>query len=811
METITRDLIYAVRLLRQRPIFALIAAASVAIGIGATTVIASVIDKLLLQPPAGIAASDRVVDMGRRTGGRGFDSFSYPEIMDVRSQSQTLDHVAGWRFAPLSFSTGQESERIMGLAASAEYFPALGLTPALGRFYSLDEDRVPGANPVAVLSHRFWRDRLGADPNAVGSTIDINRRRFTVVGVLPEAFRGHVTAVEPAVYFPLTMWGISRPDMNDWTERRSSWLTAIARLAPGATLEQANAELQTMFARMPDRDTSAFNQRSAAVVTLGAVPGGGRTPITAFLGLLMGLVGIVLLITCANVAGMMIARAIAREREMAIRLAIGSSRSAIIRQLVIESVLLFAIGGLGGLALAVWGANALSSIQLPVPIPVELDFRPDLRVMAAGFVVAMATGIIFGLAPALQASRADVVTVLKAESARRGSRGGRLRRVFVTAQIAMSLILLASAGLFLRSLQKATSVDVGFDPTGVQMVSFDLILDGYDENRGQAFQNALLQRVRALPGVTAVGLGTDLPLDLGISESPMLPEGFTGPEDRGIGSAFSRVGGDYFATLRIPLQQGRVFGPEDGPSARRVAVISRSFADVAWPGQDPIGKSVRPLYDQAGAESMTVIGVVADVKHKSVMDEPQPTIYLPVTQDYTSEMTLLVQGAGVSPAALRAAILEVDPRLSLSLIQPLADYAAIGTMPQRIAAGLTSALGMLALLLSAMGVYGVIAFMVTRRTREIGTRIALGAERTHVLKLIARDGIRLAAPGLIIGLIASLAIGRLARSFILGVAPADPLTFTLVPLTLLAAIALACLAPARRAAAIQPIQALKME
>ncbi|MEX2284071.1 MAG: ABC transporter permease [Gemmatimonadota bacterium] len=810
MESFSRDLVYALRLLRQRPVFALIAAASVAIGIGATTVIASVIDKLLLQPPPGISASDRVVDMGRSTGGRGFDSFSYPEIMDVRAQSQTLDHVAAWRFTPLSFSTGRESERIMGLAASAEYFAALGLTPALGRFYTLDEDRVPGANPVAVLSYRFWRDRLGADAKAVGSTIEINRRRFTVVGVAAEAFRGHVTAVEPAVYFPLTMWSIARPGMNEWNQRRSSWITAVARLAPGATMAQANAELQTLFARMPDRDTSAFNQRSASVVSLGAVPGGGRTPITAFLGLLTGLVGVVLLITCANVAGMMIARAMAREREIAIRLAIGSSRVAIVRQLVIESLLLFGIGGLGGLALAFWGADALSSIHLPVPIPIELDFRPDLRVLLAGLALAMVTGIVFGLAPALQASKADVITVLKAESARKGSRGGRMRRAFVTGQIALSLILLASAGLFLRSLQRATQVEVGFDPTGVQMVTFDLVMDGYDETRGQAFQQTLLQRVGALPSVTAVGIGTDLPLDLGISEQPMLPEGRNDPADRGIGSAFSRVGGGYFTTLRIPVLQGRVFGPEDTGDSRPVAVISKAFAEEAWPGENPIGKRVRQV-DGDAVEWMTVIGVVADVKHKSVMDEAQSTIYTPLTQDYTSDVTLLVQGTAVSPANLRAAILEFDPKLSFSLIQSLAEYTGIGTMPQRIAAWLTTVLGLLALLLSAMGVYGVIAFMVTRRTREIGTRMALGAERAHVLKLIVRDGVRLAAPGLIVGMIAALAIGRVARSFILGVAPADPLTFTLVPLTLLMAIGLACWAPARRAASIQPIQALKTE
>ena len=697
----------------------------------------------------------------------------------------------------------------MGLAASAEYFSALGLSPALGRFYSSVEDRDPGSHALVVLGHQFWQNRLGGDRNILGRTIDINRRRFTIVGVAPADYRGHVVGVNPDVYFPLTMWSIARAGFDSWTARRASWVTTLARLREGASIEQANAELAAIFQRMPDRPADARNQRGATVQSLTAVPGGGRAVIAGFLSLLLGLVVLVLLITCANVAGMLIARATAREREVAIRLAIGSSRAAIVRQLMLESLLLFALGGLGGLALARWGAQAISRIQLPVPIPVALDFRANLTVLLTGLALALATGLLFGLAPALQASRASVVGALKSESTRARSRGGRLRRTFVIAQIAFSLILLACSGLFLRSLQRATRIESGFHAPGVHTVMVNLQMDGYDETRGAVFQQTLVERLAAHAGVERAAWVEDLPLDLSINENTVFPERSNAPaQDEGIDAAFSRASAGYFATLRIPLLAGREFRSEDVRTAPGVIIVSRSFAEEVWPGQDPLGKSVRfALNDPA---PMTVVGVVGDVKHKTLMDVTQPTVYLPLAQRYEPAMYLVVRGA-ITPVALRAAILQADPRLSFSLIQPLDQYTSLGTMPQRIAATLTTSLGLLALLLSALGVYGVVAFMVAQRTREIGTRMALGADRARVLRLVVADGLRLAAPGLVIGLLAAVGIGQLVRSFILGVAPLDPFTFTLVPIMLLAVVALACWAPARRAASVQPIQALKSE
>ncbi|HSL70096.1 MAG TPA: ABC transporter permease, partial [Longimicrobiales bacterium] len=625
MNHLLADLKFAVRLLRQRPLFALVAALSIAVGVGVTTTIFSVFNALLLKSPPGVQQPERIVELGRTDRRGGFDTFSWPEVMAMQGQSKQLSAIAAWRMSPMSFSAGRESERVMGMAASAQYFEVFGLKPALGRFYGPSEDRLAGSNYVVVLSHRFWTNRLAADPAIVGRTIDLNRRAFTVVGIAPEDFRGHVPAVGPDVYFPITMFGVVRPGFDGWELKQASWVTAVGRLGTGASITSANAELATIFARLWS-EVDARERRGALAVTYGPIPEGGRGPITNFLSLLLALVGFILLITCANVAGMLIARAAAREKELAIRLAIGCSRAALVRQLVIESVLLFAIGGAAGVLFARWSASALTSIQLPVPIPLDLDFSADLRVLGFGLALALITGLVFGLAPALQASRPALTHALKSESSRRSSRGGRLRRGFVMAQVALSLVLLASAGLFLRSLQRAARIETGFDARNVYTLSFDLSMDGYDDARGEQFQARVLERLRAVPGVSSVAYAEDLPLDFSINEMPVAPEGWRDPAGReAMGTAFSAVGGDYFDALRIPLLRGRVFGPQDVKAAAPVAVVSRIFAERAWPGHDPIGRRVR--LRGFTDESLTVIGMVADVKNQMLMETTEPMIY----------------------------------------------------------------------------------------------------------------------------------------------------------------------------------------
>jgi predicted permease len=541
------------------------------------------------------------------------------------------------------------------------------------------------------------------------------------------------------------------------------------------------------------------------------VPTAGRAPARAFLGVLLALVGLVLLATCVNVAGMLLARATAREQDIAVRLALGAPRRALIRQLVMESTTLFLIGGVAGLALAVWGTRLLSLIRIPAPFPIEVNLRPDGLVLAAGLAAALVTGIVFGLAPAWQVTNPDILGALRRRGVWRVGGAGRLRRTLVAGQVGLSLALLLTAGLFLRSLDKAAGIDPGFSPRGVTMVSFDLEMDGYDATRGAAFQQTVLEHLRAAPGVEAAGFADDLPLDLSIAETPAWPEGWAGGPDDYVNTAFTVASDGYFETVAIRLLAGRVFDASDGPGAGLVAVVSREFAERVWPGEPAVGKRVR--FGGPDAPWRTVVGVVGDVKTVTLSAETRPSLYLPLAQEYQPRQTLLVRGASATATAAQATriIRSLDPKLSHTPAQPLAALTALGIMPQRIGAVAGAALGGLALLLAALGIYGVVAFTVTQRQREMGIRMALGATRRSVSTLVLVGALRLAAPGVVLGLVGGAALGLLIRGFILGVAPLDPVAFGGVALVVVAMVLLAGWAPARRAAGVEPMEALRAE
>ncbi|HUH13310.1 MAG TPA: ABC transporter permease [Longimicrobiales bacterium] len=813
MEPVLQDLRLALRFLRSRPLFALTAIVSLAIGTGATTAVFSIGNALLLKTPPGLGEPERVVEVGRTRGGQGFDSFTYPDFLDYREQATPLEHLAAWRMAQLSFSAGGEAERVQGLLVSANYFDALGVRPARGRSFLPEEDVGPGTQAVVVVSHRFWRDRLGGDPGVIGRAIDLNRQSFTVVGVAPEAFRGHVAALPPDVYVPLLMApALTHESPGIFENRNASWFHAVGRLAPGATLEQANAALATVAARNAQRFPETHEHRGARALALGPVPGGGRGPVTAFLAFILALSGVVLLVTCANVAGMLLARAAGREKEVAVRLALGAGRGRLVAQLVTEALTLFLIGGAAGLAIAYGATAALGRIPLPGGLPFDLRFTPDVRVLAFGLGVALLTGVLFGLAPALQATRPELVPALRDEGRSARSRAGRLRRTFVAAQVALSALLLVSSGLFLRALHWAAEADVGFDATGVEMMALDLSIDGYEEEAGAAFYARLLEEARAIPGAASAALALDLPLDLSAHEAPVYPEGWEEREPARLPAGFNTVSAGYFTTLRIPLLRGRDFGPSDVAGGPPVVVVSRELARRAWGDEDPIGKRLR--WSGPSQPLLTVVGVVEDTPNQMVTDGRQAMAYLPLTQAYRPGLSLLVRSrlAGVSLAApMRAAVRELDARLSLTPVEPVVRYTRLGTLPQRIAAGLSAALGGLALLLSGIGIYGVVAFAVAQRTREIGVRMALGARRAQVLRLILRGGLGMGVPGLIVGTVLAFALSRLIRGFLLGVPPGDPVTFGGVAVLLLAVVLLGSWVPARRAARVEPMRALRGE
>ena len=817
MDEIRQDIRYALRGLRQKPLFAMVAILSIAIGVGANATIFSVVNALLLRAPRGIGEPQRVVEVGRTSQGRGFDTFSYPELQSIATDVRSFDRVAGTRSAPMSYTgSSGAGERVMAMAVGSPYFDVMGTTPYKGRFFLAEEDAVANTSFVVVVSHAFWRKQMNSRADAVGATVELNRQPFTVIGIARPEFASHVPLVQTDLYIPLTTFGVARRDFNEFASWRSSWVTAVARLAPGVTVDGASRELASHFDKLRGQRPDIYGarsdgQRSARAAQLTGVPAAGHGPITAFLSLLMGLVALVLLTTCANVAGMLIARAAGREREIAIRLALGSGRSRLVRQLVIESVALFVIGGALGVLLSTWGLRAIASLTLPVPVTLHLDFSPDTRVFAFGLVLALATGLVFGLAPALQATQPNLVSSLKNEGSAAHSRGGRLRRIFVVAQVSFSLVLLISAGLFLRSLQRAASVDVGFRPEGVQTMRFNLALDGYDDARGREFMRTLTNNLAGAPGVTAAALATDLPLDMGISETSTWREGMT-DDDQIIQASFNQITPGYFDALSIRIEQGRAFRESDVATGQRVAVVSHTYAERTWPGESAIGKRIH--WGDRESDAKTIIGVVSDVKNKMVTDGPDPMVYVPQSQEYSSGVTLLVKTplrGREAETAIRRHIQAIDPNLSVTPVQSLEGMTSIGTLPQRIAAVISASLGVLALVLSGMGIYGVIAYMVTQRTREIGVRMAIGARRADVINLVLRSGMRLALPGIAIGAAAALALGRLMRSFILDVAPVDPITFTTVPVLLLLMIGVATCVPAMRAARVSPMTALRSE
>ena len=805
------DARYALRALRKRPLFTIVAAASLAIGVGANATIFSAVNALLIQPPPGISDADRIVELGRTRDGRGFDTFSYPDFRDIRRHVSALDEVSAWRIHEVSLSRDAGGERVLGMFVSANYFQTVGVRPALGRAFAPAEDEGMGENPVVILGHRLWR-RLGADRRIIDQSVTLNRREYTVIGVAPEGFRGHFGGIGPELWVPLTQIQEVTGRPAELEDRGSNELHAIARLAPGRTVGEADAATRTLFASLAESYPETNSHRGARVIPLGPVPGAGRGPVTAFLAVLMALVGLVLLVTCVNVAGMLLARSGTREKEIAIRMAIGAGRNRLVRQLLTESLAIFVLGGGLGIALAFWGTALLTSFGLPVPIPIELDLRPDIVVLAFALALTLFTGVVFGMIPAVQATRPNLVPALKNESAVPGARKSRLRRAFVAGQVAISLLLLLAAGLFLRSLQEASSIATGFDPEGVYMTTLKLELEGYRQaERGVPFVRELLQRMRGLTGIEAAAVADDLPLDFSEYGTGAIPEGSEAADERDfIGVDYATVSPGYFETMGIRRLRGRDFTFDDRAGALGVGIVSRTFADRAWPGEDPIGRRFR--FGRRDGPFLTIVGVVDDIKNQVITEIPDPFVYLPITQEYTGSVNLLVRGSVSSaamPELLRREIMAVDPDLSLTPVISVERYTAIGTLPQRLAAMLASALAALALLLSGLGIYGVVAYAVTQRTREIGIRMALGADRIEVLRMILKGGLALALPGLVAGAPLAVALAFALRGLILGVAPLDPVAVAAVIVLMLGVITIASLAPARRAARIEPAETLR--
>jgi predicted permease len=816
MRDFVQDLRYAIRQMARKPGLTLFAVLSLALGIGANSSIFSLVNAILFRELPAEKPEELVDVYSGEEGESQYATWSYPDFADVRQWNDVFTEFAAINLTVATWDDGRRTDLLFGEQVSGNFFRLYGIQPALGRDFLPEEDVTEGAHPVVLLGHRFWQQRLGGDPQVVGKTLKLNGQHLTVVGVAPEVFKGSFPGVSSVFWVPMHV-GKALSGISGLDERNSRSLFVKARLKPGKTLEQAQSQLEALVGRLR---TTWPKECEGLTVTLvptqevvlnPAIDG----PVIGVAGLIMGVVGLVLLIACFNIANLLLVRAAERRREIAVRLALGASRGRLIRQLLTESVLLALLGGLAGLLVAIWTARLIVAFKPPLPIPLNLDIPLDGRILAFTLSIALATGILCGLAPALQSTRPGVVAALKAEEGgwiRRHRKLG-LRNILVVAQVAISSLLLVGSGLFLRSLGQAQSIDPGFRLRNGVAVQLALELGGaYDETRGRAFYEQLLERTRALPGVRSASFVEHLPLGLNIHVSSVEIEGRPKPR-KGEELEVDRSGAmsGYFETMGIPIVAGRDFASSDAPGAAKVAVINQTAARQFWPGEDPLGKRLR--FGETG-EWMTVIGVARDGKYRTLGETQRSFIYPNSRQMYSGFMTLVVATDGSEQAMMeqvRRQLDALDPSVPVFSMSTLSKHLSIMLFPARLGAALLAAFGLLGLVLAGIGLYGVVAASVARRTREVGIRMSLGARRSDVLTLMVREGMTLAGIGLAIGLGLALLGSQLLRGMLYGIGTYDPATYIAVALVLGSIALCANLVPAGRATQVEPVVALKYD
>jgi macrolide transport system ATP-binding/permease protein len=812
MTTLWQDLRYGLRMLRKTPGFTAIAILSLALGIGANTAIFSLVNTALLRP-LPVDKPEQLVGLNNTAGERMFPAFSYPNYKDFESRNQVFSGMIAYRFAPLSLSHDGINERLWGYIVSGNYFEVLGVRAGLGRLISTDDDRAPGGHPVAVLSHKCWQSRFGSDPNISGKEILVNGRGYTVIGVAPPSFFGTEIVAAPEIWFPMAMQEQIEVGYG-WLDKRGvENLSLQGRLKAGVSEAQAQAALNTIAADLEREYPDVNEGKRVTLSTLSLIVSSRRSLVLGFIGLLMSSVGLVLLLACTNLANLLLARAAERRREIGVRLALGASRFQLVRQLLTESMLLAFGGGVLGFLLAFWLVDLIVAFKPPVDVPLSLELYIDYRVFLFTCLLTFATGLLFGILPALQATKTDLLSALKDEAGGGSLRGSRLKNGLIVFQVAVSVMLLIGGGLMLRSLQNAQTVNLGFNPQNAIELSFDLRLQGYTEGQGREFQKRLLEAVSALPGVEGAGLADLVPVDLHFGRVPVFIEGQLPERDAMAPRAMSnRISPGYFTAMSTRLLQGRDFTEQDNKATNRVVIVNETFARQFWQGENPIGK--RFSIGNADSPKVQVIGVAQDGKYAGLNEDPRAFVYRPIWQSYTGATSLVVRGDGDPQrliAMVRNELRQLDGNLPTSTAKTLVERLAFPLLPARLAASALGSFGLLALLLAAIGIYGVMSYAVTRRTREIGIRIALGAQQKDVLNLLMRQGTKLTLTGIAIGLPASLMLTRLMKSMLFGISATDPLTFIFISLLLAGVALLACYLPARRATKVDPMVALRYE
>jgi predicted permease len=829
------DARFAARACARAPLFAAIAILSLALGIGANTAIFSLVDQVLLRS-LRVRDPRRIVVLHVSDSFPGWshsDSretvFSYPLYKDLRDRSrEVFEGVIARASAPVSVSDGGSSERARAELVSGNLFAVLGVEPLLGRAIGPSDDDQPDAHPVVMLSSAYWAKRFGADPGVAGKRILVNGHPMVVVGVVPPTFRGLVVGNSPDLFVPIAMKREVTPTWDALDDRRTSWLTVFARLRPGLSVEQAKARTSVLFGALLDellrelkRPPESRLGRMLAALRLDLLPAAQgvnelKREFQSALLALMGLVGLVLLIACANVAGLVTARAASRQKELAVRLALGASRGALVRQLMIESVALAVAGGLVGLVFVGWTIDGLLTV-MGSDMEGALNGGLDARLLLFDLTLSVAAGLLFGLVPALQSSRPIVADVLKNEAASVASGRGqaRLRRALVVAQVALSLLLLVAAGLFGRSILNLLRVDPGFRASQVMTFSVDPVLQGYPAARVGSFYRDLQERLRSLPAVEAVGAVDPGPLSNSDRSGNFTIEGYQARDADDARASIAMISADYFKTLRIPVVQGRELVDADIQSGRKAAVVNEAFVRKYAQGRPMLGRHLAPGSGQGVVVDREIVGVVKDFKQDDLRGQASPAVFFPYPLDERpTPLTFYLRSSGQEAAlatSVRRVVRDLDQNLPVFDVKPMRAFIDEATVTERLIAMLAVAFGLLATSLAGLGLYGVIAFIVQRRTQEIGVRMALGARPGTVLALVMREVGLLVAVGAAVGLAAALLAGRYVESQLFGLGARDPVVFLAALAGLVAVGGTAGLIPAARAAAIDPIRALRRD
>jgi len=817
MGTLIQDLRYGARMLWKSPGFTGVAVVVLALGIGANTTIFSLINGLLLRPLAGVEAPEKLVAVYTSDFSSGrYGSSSYPDYISFRDGAvNAFEELAAYEGAVVSLTGSDEPQRLRGESVTGNYFKVLGVGASAGRTLLPEDEAAASGNPVVVISHNLWQRRFNSDPTLVNRTINLDGRAHTVVGVAAENFRGLHMGLPPEFWQPMA------PPANNASARGNRGLGLVGRLKRGVTPEEANTQLTAIAARLaqdfPETNRGTLERpdepRPVTVVSKSRIGPRQRKTIAGVTGMLMLMVGLVLLIACANVANLLLARASVRRREIAIRLALGSSRLRLVRQLLTESMCLAILGGLLGLLLTLWTTDFLPKF-FPAEEAGGLDLSVDWRVLGFTFGLSVLTGLLFGLAPALQASRQNLLPALKDDTGAPEVRGfGRfgLRNALVVLQVALSLILLICAGLFMRSLRAAATADPGFNAKNVLLTPMEMRGGKMKREEEQLFYRRVQEQVGALPGVRSAALAYIVPISGGGMRTNVWIEGYQPKPNEDTELNTNIVSPNYFKTIGIPLVQGRDFNAADTKGTPGVVIINEEFARRYFPGASPVGQRVRT--DSEGPYS-EVVGIAKNAKYRGLREEPLPFFYTPLAQGGMSSMTLFVRTDGDPLTALpsvRAELKSLDKNLTLYQINTLSAHLAAALFSDRMIAVLLSVFGVAALLLAAVGLYGVMSYAVARRTHEIGVRMALGAQTGDIMKLVLWQGMILVLVGAVVGLAAAFALTRLMSSLLYGVSATDPMTFAGITLLLSTVALLACYIPARKATKVDPMVALRYE